>query len=76
MNAALRVPQGDLWHLHGNQPASHSGGVVVITREADAKFLRGILFVLILATVGTGAMTAIATSKAGPAAMAVITVSR
>lgn len=67
LNAALMMPQGDMWHSWGKQISSLLGGVNVITKEADAKFLRGILFALILATVGTGAMAAIATSKAGPA---------
>lgn len=48
----------------------------MITKEADARFLRGILFALIFATLATGGMAAIATSKAGPAAVALNEIAR
>lgn len=60
------MPQGGVWYLPGNHQHL-SGGVVVITNQADARFLRGILFALIAATLATGIMAAIASTKAGSA---------
>jgi len=52
----------------------HLGGVAVITKEADARFLRGILFALILATLATGLLATIATTtRAGSSSMSVAT---
>jgi hypothetical protein len=64
------MPQGGLWYQRGNYQRL-SGGVVVITNQADARFLRGILFALIAATLATGLMAAIASGKAGPAPVAI-----
>lgn len=66
------MPQGGLWYLRGNHQHL-SGGVVVITNQADARFLRGILFALILATLATGLMAALATTKAGSSTVSVTT---
>ncbi|MGE0210144.1 MAG: hypothetical protein AB7S41_00435 [Parvibaculaceae bacterium] len=45
----------------------------MITNQADARFLRGILFALILATLATGLMAALATTKAGSSTVSVTT---
>jgi len=50
----------------GNAQADHEEDMTIKVMEADAKFLRGILFALILSTIAIGAVAGYAAVQGGP----------